>query len=299
MPDRALVKLKPRFPAKSRLLRWFQESAIFISSSESRKQLQRSIVNPRPGLGAAGLGTVLLLVWNANLVISTGAGMGTMVLLYLLQDDQWRQEKLPQLQDQLQRQLEGLNRPLIWSVLGGSGAAFLTYLSIAAWSETDSHWLVTGILIQGLLTFGVLGLGLRQMGLQKAASAQVETIEFSHWVEKLTAEDPIVRLLAVRQLTTIVQSSSLEQQKELLEYFQLMVSQEPEALIREAVWQALEALTPNLNLLKTMSVEKMSVEKIDEDLTEKELEKLSIEAEVSNTKMKAWVEPNDRSIDRI
>jgi hypothetical protein len=271
--NRALVSVTPRFRAKSSLLRWFQESASFLASPEGRKQLQGTIVKGKSGF--AGIGGLLLLFWNAPLVFSTGAGMGTMVLLYLLQDQQWRKEKLPQLNQQLQRQLEGLNQPLVWSAIGGGSAAFLSYLAIAAWAETDSHWLATGILLQGLLTCGVLGLGIRQVWNAKAET--IEGLEFSHWVEKLSHEDPVARLLAVRQLPAIAQT--LPQQKELLEYFQLMVSYEPEDLVREAVWQALETLAPNLNLLTKMDdVEPMKAE---------------MKAENLQAKIKAWVEPEE------
>jgi hypothetical protein len=269
----ALVSVTPRFRAKSNLLRWFQESASFLASPEGRKQLQGTIVKGKSGF--AGISGLLLLFWNAPLVFSTGAGMGTMVLLYLLQDQQWRNEKLPQLNQQLQRQLEGLNQPLVWSAIGGGGAAFLSYLAIAAWAETDSHWLATGILLQGLLTCGVLGLGIRQVLNAKAES--IETLEFSHWVEKLSHEDPVARLLAVRQLPAIAQT--LPQQKELLEYFQLMVSHEPEDVVREAVWQALETLSPNLNLLTKMD--------------DTEPMKTEIKAESLQAKIKAWVEPEE------
>jgi hypothetical protein len=264
----ALVSVNPRFRAKSNLLRWFQESASFITSSEGRKQLQSTIVNGKSGF--AGLGTILLLFWNAPLVFSTGAGIGTMMLLYLLQDPQWRKEKLPPLNQQLQRQLESLNQPLLWSAIGGGGAAFLSYLTIAAWVETDSHWFATGILLQGLLTCGVLGLGIRQVWNAKAET--LETLEFSHWVEKLSHEDPVARLLAVRQLPSIAQT--VTQQKELLEYFQLMVSHEPEAIVREAVWQALEVLSPNL-LTKMDDAEPMAADRVQ-------------------AKIKAWVEPEER-----
>jgi hypothetical protein len=270
--DRALATINPRFPVKSQLLRWFQESAIFLSSVESRQQLQRAIVNRRSGSFAAGLGSLFLLLWNAKLVFSTGAGMGTMMLLYLFQDEQWRKEKWPQLNGQLQQQLEGLNRPFLWSAIGGTGAAFFSYLALAAWAETDDHWLATGILLQGLLTVGVLGLGIRQWWMQDKIAENVEAIEFSHWVEKLSHEDPVSRLLAVRQLSTIAQSGSLTQQKEILDYFQLMLDRESEELIREAIWQGLEPLAPNLNLLAKTS------------------EEFIVEPESTQAKIKAWVE---------
>ena len=258
----------------SRLLRWFRESAVFLSSPDSRQQFQKSLTTGRSGVGLASVGSVLLLLWNAKLVFSTGAGMGTMVLMYLLQDAQWRREKLPKVSEQVQAKLEGLNRPFLWSTIGGGSAAFLSYLAISAWTETEAHWLATGILLQGLMTFGLLGLALRRV---LAKSPTVET-ELCHWVETLSHKDPIQRLLAVRQLTKTAQSAPLIQQKEILEYFQLMVSREPEELVREAVWQALETLMPTLNGLADLS-----------NLIETD-DRIPVSSELTQAKIKAWVE---------
>ncbi len=264
----------------SRLLRWFRESAVFLSSPDSRQQLQESLTTGRSGAGLASVGSVLLLLWNAKLVFSTGAGMGTMVLMYLLQDAQWRREKLPKVSEQVQAKLEGLNRPFLWSTIGGGSAAFLSYLAISAWTETDAHWLATGILLQGLMTFGLLGLALRRV---LAKSPTVET-ELCHWVETLSHEDPIQRLLAVRQLTKMAQSAPLIQQQEILEYFQLMVSREPEELVREAVWQALETLMPTLNSLADLKNLADSNNLIETD------DRIPVSSELTQAKIKAWVE---------
>ena len=264
----------------SRLLRWFRESAVFLSSPDSRQQLQKALTTGRSRAGLASVGSVLLLLWNAKLVFSTGAGMGTMVLMYLLQDAQWRREKLPKVSEQVQVKLEGLNRPFLWSTIGGGSAAFLSYLAISAWTETDAHWLATGILLQGLMTFGVLGLALRRV---LAKSPTVET-ELCHWVETLSHEDPIQRLLAVRQLTKTAQSAPLIQQKEILEYFQLMVSREPEELVREAVWQALETLMPTLNSLADLKNLADLNNLIETD------DRITASSELTQAKIKAWVE---------
>lgn len=264
----------------SRLLRWFRESAVFLSSPDSRQQLKKAITTGRSGAGLASVGSVLLLLWNAKLVFSTGAGMGTMVLMYLLQDAEWRREKLPNVSEQVQAKLEGLNRPFLWSTIGGGSAAFLSYLAISAWSETDAHWLVTGVLLQGLMTFGLLGLALRRV---LAKSPTVET-DLSHWVETLSHEDPIQRLLAVRQLTKTAQSAPLIQQKEILEYFQLMVSREPEELVREAVWQALETLMPTLNSLADLKNLANLNNLIETD------DRIPVSSELTQAKIKAWVE---------
>ena len=281
----ALAKRK-RTP-NSRLLRWFRESAIFLSSPDSRQQLQKSITTGRSGAGLAGAGSVLLLLWNAKLVFSTGAGIGTMVLMYLLQDVQWRREKLPKVSAQIQTQLEGLNRPFLWSTIGGGSAAFLSYVAISVWTETDSHWLATGILVQGLMIFGGLGLAVRRVW-SETSMAEIEMSSgVEKWVEKLSHDDPVQRLLAVRQLTKTAQSASLIQQKEILEYFQLMVNSEPEELVREAVWQALETLMPTLN----NSANLKSLDNLT-DLNSwiRTDDRIPVSSELTQTKIKAWVE---------
>ncbi len=271
----------------SRLLRWFRESTLFLSSPDSRQQLQKSLTTGRSGAGLASVGSVLLLLWNAKLVFSTGAGIGTMMVMYLLQDAQWRREKLPQISERIQAQFEGLNRPFLWSTIGGGSAAFLSYLAISAWTETDAHWLATGLLVQGLMTFGVLGLALRRV---LGETHTIETIEVSHWVETLSHSDPIQRLLAVRQLTKTAQSTPLIQQKEILEYFQLMVSREPEESIREAVWQALETLMPTLNNLTDLkSLTDLNNLADLNSLTQTD-DRIPVSSELTQAKIKAWVE---------
>ena len=278
----ALTTRKPT--PNSRLLRWFRESAIFLSSPDSRQQLQKSITTGRSGAGLAGAGSVLLLLWNAKLVFSTGAGIGTMVLMYLLQDLQWRQEKLPKVSEQIQAQLEGLNRPFLWSTIGGGSAAFLSYVAISVWTETDSHWLATGILVQGLMIFGGLGLSLRRVW-SETSTAEIEVSSgVEKWVEKLSHGDPVQRLLAVRQLIKTAQSAPLIQQKEILEYFQLMVTSEPEELVREAVWQALETLMPTLNNLADLN------NSADLDNLIRTDDRIPVSSELTQTKIKAWVE---------
>ena len=140
---------------------WFQESAAFITSPRDLRQLGTALLRGRRGGGLAAVGGGLLVLWNAPLVISTGAGIGTMVLMYLLQDEEWRR-KLPEVNEQVKTKMASWNRPFVWSAVAGGSAAFLSYLALSAWLETDSHWLATGILVQGLMTAGVLGLGVRQ-----------------------------------------------------------------------------------------------------------------------------------------
>lgn len=221
---------------------------MFITSPRDLKQLGMAIVRGRSGVGLAGVGSVMLLLWNAPLVASTGAGMGTMVLMYLLQDEEWRR-KLPEVNEQVKTQMASWNRPFVWSALAGGSAAFLSYLALSAWLETDSHWLATGILVQGLMTVGVLGLGVRQAIGRSAAQSfdpNNRTVELASWVQMLSHTDATARLLAVREMTAIglgeSLGGSLGEKKQVLEYFQLFLGQESEEMVRDAVWEGFERL---------------------------------------------------------
>ena len=220
---------------------WFQESATFLSSPRDLQQLGRAIVRGRSGVGIGAIGSVLLLVWNARLVMSTGAGIGTMLLIYLLQDEQWRQ-KLPEVNQQIQAKMEGWNRPFVWSAIAGGSAAFLSYLALSTWAETDSHWVATGIVLQGLMTAGVLGLGIRQVFWARSFDPEIKTSDLGAWVQMLSHEDATARLLAVREMTAIGLVGSLVEKKQVLEYFQLFLNQETEEMVREAVWNGFETL---------------------------------------------------------
>lgn len=218
---------------------------------------------PRLRWSAASLGTVLLMVWNARLVLSTGAGLGTMILMYLVQDEQWRSKWQNQslLSAEVKSQIAQWNRPFVWSAIAGGSAAFFSYLALSAWVETEAHWLATGILLQGLMTFGVLGLVLRQTFTSAPSStAWVEpapetgsefssTTNLATWVQQLSHPDATARLLAVRELTAIAQAAqnSFDTQtssEEVLDYLQLFIRQEPEPIVKDAAQQSIQSLAP-------------------------------------------------------
>ncbi len=224
---------------------WFQESVAFLTSRRDLQKMGTAVVRGKGGVGLASVGTLLLLLWNARLVVSTGAGIGTMLLMYLVQDEDWRRT-LPQVSDRVQSQMAAWNRPFVWSAIGGGSAAFLSYLALSAWMETDAHWLATGILLQGVLTAGVFGLGVRQAlgvtGRSFEPEAEVKAVALGEWVQMLSHADATARLLAVREMTAIGLSGSLVQKKQVLEYFQLFLSQESEEMVKDAVWEGFEAL---------------------------------------------------------
>jgi hypothetical protein len=257
---------------------WFQESVAFLTSRRDLQKMGTAVVQGKGGVGLASAGTLLLLLWNARLVVSTGAGIGTMLLMYLVQDEEWRR-KLPQVSERVQSQMALWNRPFVWSAIAGGSAAFLSYLALSAWFETDAHWLATGIVLQGVMTAGVLGLGVRQaLGMkERSFEPKAEGVELGAWVQMLSHADATARLLAVRELTTIGLSGSLVQKKQVLEYFQLFLHQESEEIVQDAVWEGFEALgletvNPKALRLAEGRGEVMAVRRIGAVLENEELE---------------------------
>ena len=74
----------------------------------------------------------------------------------------------------------------------------------------------------------------------------VETTDLASWVQMLSHTDATARLLAVRKMTAIGLGASLDgsldEKKQVLEYFQLFLGQESEEMVRDAVWEGFERL---------------------------------------------------------
>lgn len=181
-------------------------------------------------------GATVLLYWHGRLVLATGVGIGVMTLIYLLHDWQfslpgakWRQL------------LQDLNQPLTLAIAGGGIATLTTYLAASIWIDSDSPWIAIGALLQGTGTIAVLLLLLAQM-LNRSASR--DRTAFSQMLADLTHDDPLRRLIAVRQLINSVsdQRDQAAQRREGLDYLRLMLSRESEPIIRDAVLDGLQRL---------------------------------------------------------
>jgi len=191
------------------------------------------------GMGGWSLvtaGAVGLLYWNGRLVLATGAGIAVMLLIYLLHD--WKLE-LPWAQ--LRKFFESCNQPLVLAVAGGGVATLTTYLATSIWMESESHWIASGAILQGAGTLAVLVLLLWQ-NLSRQASR--DRVTYNQWLADLTHTDSLKRLIAVRQLTASVpdRENDLVRRREVADYFRLMLNQESEPLIREAVLDGLHLI---------------------------------------------------------
>ncbi len=180
-------------------------------------------------------GTIGLLFWNGRLVIATGAGIAVMMLVYLIQDGNW---KAPWLD--VQKVLQGWNQPFLLAAASGGAATFGIYLAASLWAEVGSPWIATGMLLQQAATIGTLGFLIWQM-LNRQESRP--TTRFNQILDDLTDSDPLKRLIAVRRMADEVeQQSDRAQKRQLADYLRVMLSREDEPIVRDAVLDGLQSL---------------------------------------------------------
>ncbi len=179
---------------------------------------------------------VLMLLWNWQLVIATAVGIGVMLGVYLLPGLDWQVYWA-----KWRRFCSGYNQKLTVAVASGGFMALLTYMVSAIWVNATNRWLATGAIIQGMATFLTLGL----LGWQVFnRNNYTQATEIDLLVHDLTQTDSLKRLMAVRKLTKLIRNQKLPEQTtaEIADYFRILLSQEPKATIRSAIWEALQVL---------------------------------------------------------
>jgi hypothetical protein len=207
-----------------------------------------------------GMSTMWL--WNWKLLLATVIGVGFMFLFYLLPSRKWKIYWL-----KWQKFFQGSNRQLSMAIGGGGIAAFSTYMAAAIWAESENHWLATAIIIQTFCTpIGLILLIKNLIG----DRTKKDKSKFEEMLSDLSDREPLKRLIAIRQLTRLAKTTNLpsEYNYQLIEYFRVMLSQEREAIVRDAILESLQSWNiQELNLPENTSVPislslKLSEEKI-------------------------------------
>jgi hypothetical protein len=181
-----------------------------------------------------GLGMVLMVAWNWKLVLATSSGVTFMLLVYLIQGWNWQTYWL-----HWRQFLRGSSGKLTVAVGSGSIAALSTYVATSIWADSENRWLATGTILQGLGT--LLTLGLLAWNFFSHQEQQGEE-QFEQWVNDLTDVNPLKRLIAVRCLNNLSKKGHLSSihQQQLGEYLSLMLIQEQEIRVKEAILESLE-----------------------------------------------------------
>lgn len=183
-----------------------------------------------------GGGLAAMLYWNERLVLATGSGVAVMLLVYLLH--RWKLE-IPW--SDIRKFLQAWNHPVVLSIAAGGAATLISYMVASVWVESDSHWIAAAAILQGMGTLALLILLIWQGITQQA---ERDRRWFNRALADLTHSDPLRRLIAVRHLSSRIPDwhDNPTQQQELADYFHLMLHQEQEAIVRDAILDGMQLL---------------------------------------------------------
>jgi hypothetical protein len=179
---------------------------------------------------------VAMLFWNWKLVFALLIGVGAMGSVYSTQASDWRHRW-----QELSKFLDPQNRRLTMAVFSGAIASTMSYMAVAVWLHSDNGWVASAVILQGLGTFLTLGL---LVWLTISIYGNQDQRECDRLISQLTDINPLKRLVAIRQLTKLVKNSNVdgEEEKNIAEYLQLLLTQEQEKIVREAAFEGLQIL---------------------------------------------------------
>ncbi|WP_052055684.1 hypothetical protein [Myxosarcina sp. GI1] len=175
-------------------------------------------------------------LWNWKLLLATVAGICCMLLAFWMQNHCWQQYWT-----KWRRFLTGFNRKLVVAVGSGSIGAFGTYLAACIWADAENHWLAVGSILQGCSS--LIALLLLVWAMVRRQKPYIES-KLEKLQGDLTHSDSLKRLIAIRQLTRMLQSKHLpcEYSRQCSEYFGLMLGQPQVPVVRQALIDSLEQL---------------------------------------------------------
>jgi hypothetical protein len=185
---------------------------------------------------------LMMWLWNWKLVLATAVGISSIYSIYLFPSRKWQTYWL-----KCQKFWQGDRRKFTLSVSGGGFAAFSTYMATSIWAESENRWLASTIIFQSFATIATLVLLIWNLTRDRANR---DNHKFDRLLLELTATDPLKRLIAVRQLTHLARKINgdsfawagfnREHRDRLIEYFRMMLSQEKETIVREAILESLQ-----------------------------------------------------------
>lgn len=209
-----------------------------LAESKSRSPKKLTLKRFQGPGGALGLLTIVVAMWlwDWKLLFASSIAVGTMMLVYSMQEWDWQQFWC-----EVRKFASSPNRRLALAVISGGIAAVSTYMAFSIWVESDSRWIAVGAILQGLGTLLILILLVWQI-IALYSDRQDDYIE--QLLIQLTDSNPLKRLIAVRRLDKIVRSNHVNPtvKKNVAQHFGLLLSQESETVIQEAVLDCLQVL---------------------------------------------------------
>ncbi|MCA1904287.1 MAG: hypothetical protein LDL47_05545 [Cyanobacteria bacterium KgW148] len=171
-------------------------------------------------LGLTG-GAIVLTIANWRLVFTLLCGITVMTVIYC-----YPRSFNP-------------NQRLKWAVLGGSASIFACYLLLMLLEAYPNSWLGLGEVLEFIAVFTTLGLVLYQNLTNKRPAKTIDQL-----ILYLASEDPLTRLIGLRQLQQRVvnQSLSFQQEQQLKEYCQIILEQQQSEALRDTALETMEML---------------------------------------------------------
>lgn len=187
---------------------------------------------------------VAMFLWNWKLLLATSAGVLVMLLVYLMQECDWQIYW-----SSLRQFFLGSNKQLTIAVVSGGMATLGSYMTLSILVDGDSSWIAASGILQGLGTLTILILLVGQIISNQGSRDETKLEQL---LRELTHADPLKRLLAVRQLTSwgVNHRLHLSEKKQVSDCFCLMLSQETETIIRDAILDALQVIDNHQRLAK-------------------------------------------------
>ena len=226
---------------------------------EQPEALGRLLLNPRlQKFWLLGLTSLILLTLNPRLFLAIAAGGGTVKLIHKFSQSPAR---LTTWQQTLRHWLK---RPDVIALMGGVTVMAATYTVTSLWASLDDPWLATVLIAQTLVSLTTLALVWQRPSPQPAPEPIMEPADSStdpavtHNPDQallaLTHPDSLKRLIAIRQLLAQVEPSepvpataataSVSLRVHVIDCFRVMVVQERDPIVRNALRDGLQRLAP-------------------------------------------------------
>jgi len=212
-----------------------------LKAGSPKQQNLKPFSRPRSVISLLAI-VIAMLLWNWKLLLALVVGISVMLFTYSLQRWKWQLRW-----SEIQKLINGPNRQLILAVSSGGIATFSTYMAAAIWVDSHSPWIAAGAIVQGLGTLLTLVLLLWQI---VSRYTNQEADLFEKLLLNLTEQDPLKRLIAVRQLTKFISRQSVDPalQQEVAQCLQLLLTKEEETIIRDAAFESLQTLDKLTNV---------------------------------------------------
>ncbi|NET03009.1 MAG: armadillo-type fold-containing protein [Sphaerospermopsis sp. SIO1G1] len=192
-----------------------------------------------------GLLTVIvaMLFWNWKLLLALFIGIVVMLFAYSI--PKWNLEIS---WSEIRQFLNSPKIRLSLAVFSGGIATFMTYIAIAICQNSPNIWIATGAILQGLGT--ILTLIFLVWQILNFQESQAEN-NLQQLLNKLTETDSLKRLLAVRQINQFIIRKNFDNsaKQDVMNCLKILLVQEEETVIREAVLNSLQSLDIPNNLV--------------------------------------------------